>query len=316
LSPNGEDTVLVCSGCNYSANIEKAVGKIPNQAPLAQPILQVPVFNHSGVKEILEQIQELVTIDCQVEFGVGPAGVNVFVIPKGREVNETKLLKNCDILCRLENTLPADPKQIHVVIDLQVPTRRDCSFPRYDIINSGNGDQCLTCDSELREFRAIEVAHTFYLGTKYSRALEATVKNAKQEAIPFEMGCYGIGVSRLLAASVECNHDKDGIVWPKSIAPYKVCVILIPKDSDGSLMSSFLETLSKHIPRVFFENDIILDDREVSFGYKMKDALLVGYSNVIVVGKNYFEKNEIEIHHRTHGKTVVAMEKIADALVL
>jgi prolyl-tRNA synthetase len=305
---------LVCSGCSYSANIEKAIGQIPAQDSLANPLVQVPVFKHPEIAKVVSEIQELVAVNCKVEFGIDSEGIYVFVIPQERSINETKLIKNCNIQCRLENTFSEEAKNIRVIVDRQIATKKECPFPQYDIINTEKGDLCSSCNSELREFRAIEVAHTFYLGTKYSTALGATVKNAQQEAVPFEMGCYGIGVSRLLAATIESNYDKDGMVWPKSIAPYKVCIIHIPKDSNGSLMSSFLETLSEYVPTLFLEKDVILDDRDVSFGYKMKDALLVGYSNVIVVGKGFYEKSEVEIHHRTRGKILCSLEDIAKVL--
>jgi prolyl-tRNA synthetase len=118
----------------------------------------------------------------------------------------------------------------------------------------------------------------------------------------------------LIAAVIEASHDANGMIWPKSIAPYQLCVIHIPKDPNGNLQSQFMDQLSIQLPRLFQDNDVILDDRDVSFGFKMKDAQLVGYPHILVVGKSFYEDGQVELHHRTKGKQLIPLKDVLDQL--
>jgi prolyl-tRNA synthetase len=110
------------------------------------------------------------------------------------------------------------------------------------------------------------------------------------------MGCYGIGVSRLIASVVEVSPDKDGIIWPDVIAPYSTCVITAPGKSGLSHNHLVADLQSKWKGRDL--NDVIIDDRDLSFGFKMKDALLIGYPQIIVLGKSYLDRGLFEVHNR------------------
>lgn len=143
----------------------------------------------------------------------------------------------------------------------------------------------------LRSYRGIEVGHVFYLGTKYSQKMSATYLDQSGKAQPLEMGCYGIGVTRTVQAAIEQSHDKDGIIWPVSIAPFAVHICHL--DPAEPAMSAVVDELEKALEAKGIE--VLVDDREERPGVKFKDADLLGMPVRIVVGKKGFEKGEIEI---------------------
>ncbi|CAG8567772.1 11171_t:CDS:2 [Racocetra fulgida] len=150
--------------------------------------------------------------------------------------------------------------------------------------------------------RAIEVGHTFLLGTKYSDPLKATFapENPRHngELLSIQMGCYGIGISRIIAAVVESSHDSKGIIWPPSIAPYRVCII--PSGDDPEITEktrSLYDFLTSECDGL--NGEILIDDRmNLTFGYRMKDAELLGYPWLMIIGKKFLESGKIEIHER------------------
>ncbi|KAI8927642.1 hypothetical protein BC831DRAFT_451697 [Entophlyctis helioformis] len=171
--------------------------------------------------------------------------------------------------------------------------------------------------SSLVSARAIEVGHTFYLGTKYSIPLSASFNNAAQSTVPLVMGCFGLGVSRMIAAVVEACHDAKGIIWPRSIAPYEVCVIPLrmPKRPDAqSLIDAHVDVVVDALaPHVLYggRSNIVVDDRDAQFGFKMNDAALVGYPYVVVIGRSFVEHGKVEMHCRADGSV-----KMVDAAEL
>ncbi|KAJ3331025.1 hypothetical protein HDU91_003432, partial [Kappamyces sp. JEL0680] len=172
-------------------------------------------------------------------------------------------------------------------------------WKQIDLIDAQHGDSCPSClDGTLRKKTAIEVAHTFYLGKKYSVPLDAAFKTARGQQEHFEMGCYGIGVSRLIAAVAEASRDADGLVWPRSIAPYSAVVVPALSKSTGAAQS--LERVQDLLAQTgaVDATQVVLDDRDVSFGFKMKDALLVGYPTIVVAGKRFLEEGLLEVHDR------------------
>lgn len=169
----------------------------------------------------------------------------------------------------------------------------------YDIRTAKVGDLSPDGKGELKLARGIEVGHIFKLGTKYSQSLNATVldENGRQKII--EMGCYGMGMSRLIAAAIEQNNDENGIIWPKAIAPYLVDVIItnIKDDIQNKLGNKiYSELMDANI-------DVILDDRNERAGFKFKDADLIGFPLKVIVGKNS-ANNIVEIKDRKTGETV------------
>ena len=161
-------------------------------------------------------------------------------------------------------------------------------------------DVCPLCGGELYVNKGIEVGQVFKLGTKYSQALGATVLDAGGRPRPMVMGCYGIGVTRTLAAAIEQSHDEDGIIWPRAIAPFEVVIVPI-NAKDQALMD-----LSIDIYGILMQEGIesLLDDRKDRAGVKFKDADLIGYPLRITVSKNTLETKEVEIRIRKTGQAI------------
>ena len=163
-----------------------------------------------------------------------------------------------------------------------------------------NEDVCPECHSPLEYSKGIEVGQVFKLGTKYSESLQATYLDQNGRPNAMVMGCYGIGVSRTLAATIEQYHDENGIIWPRAIAPFEVVIVPI-NAKDEALMStstSIYDTLLNN------KVDVLLDDRKDRAGVKFKDADLIGYPLRITVSKNTLESNEVEIRVRKTGEAI------------
>ena len=161
-------------------------------------------------------------------------------------------------------------------------------------------DVCPECHSPLEYSKGIEVGQVFKLGTKYSESLQATYLDQNGRPNAMVMGCYGIGVSRTLAAAIEQYHDENGIIWPRAIAPFEVVIVPI-NAKDEALMStstSIYDTLLNN------KVDVLLDDRKDRAGVKFKDADLIGYPLRITVSKNTLESNEVEIRVRKTGEAI------------
>jgi len=157
---------------------------------------------------------------------------------------------------------------------------------------------CPECGSEMNKVNTLEVGHIFQLGTKYSLAQEANFTDEKGAAKPVIMGCYGIGVSRLFSAIIEQNHDKDGIIWPVSIAPYKVAILVL--DPNEQRLMTAAGSLYGELQKSGI--DTIVDDRDERAGIKFKDADLIGFSLQIILGKEFLKNNGVELKARRDNK--------------
>jgi len=143
--------------------------------------------------------------------------------------------------------------------------------------------------------KGIEVGHIFQLGRVYTQAMRANVLDQEGKATDLFMGCYGIGVSRLVAAAIEQNNDEKGIIWPEAITPFEVNIVAIGFEKDQKIAKAAIDLYNK-LSSMGYE--VILDDRKDGYGTKMKDAELIGVPINIVVGKQYLENEEIELKHR------------------
>ncbi|XP_051868028.1 probable proline--tRNA ligase, mitochondrial [Pristis pectinata] len=178
---------------------------------------------------------------------------------------------------------------------------------------------CPQCDGKLTESRGIEVGHTFYLGTKYSQVFGASYSNSENKPILSEMGCFGLGVTRILAAAVEVLSTENDIRWPSLLAPYQVCVISPKKGSKEELNLHLLELLYDNlmdtVPQL--RGEVLLDDRShLTIGKRLKDASHLGYPYVIIAGKRILEDPAIfEVNCQNDGRTVfLTQEGILDFL--
>ena len=170
-------------------------------------------------------------------------------------------------------------------------------------------DVCPKCGGALEHAKGIEVGQVFKLGTKYSEALQATFLDQNGRPNPMIMGCYGIGVSRTLAAAIEQYHDENGIIWPRSIAPFEA--VIVPINAKDEALMSTSHTIYTALKDAGV--DVLLDDRKDRAGVKFKDADLIGYPLRITVSKNTLENNEVEIQIRKSGETLpCAIDSVAD----
>jgi prolyl-tRNA synthetase len=175
------------------------------------------------------------------------------------------------------------------------------------------GDLSPDGKGKLKGYRGIEVGHIFYLGTKYSRKMQANFLTAEGELKPIEMGCYGIGISRTVQAVVEQNHDKDGIIWPLSIAPYHVHLALLDPD-EGQLPAEVADQIYTELKMHNIE--CFIDDRVERPGVKFKDADLIGLPLRVNIGARGLENGEVELVPRRTKKAikVKALEAVEQIL--
>lgn len=204
------------------------------------------------------------------------------------------LQKNCRIFVdhslSLDAGYVAGANQTDTHILNLVISRDVTDFSRHDLRLAQKGDICPIDQGQYETMRGIEVGHIFKLGELYSKALDGHVLNETGKTVPMKMGCYGIGVGRTVAASIEQNHDDKGIVWPLSLAPFEVDMIVIGKDES---LKQDAETLYHHCRKA--DIDIILDERAISPGVKFKDAELIGFPVQCIIGKHFQSEGKVEI---------------------
>lgn len=329
LADRGEDVLLICNCCDYSANLENAVSKLPSSARLTRPIAigMTAAADSSWVGD--DQSRPSLETSQSVKkliFRSGPDKFVAALIRGDSVVNQTKL-RNAIGRSDLE---PASDKEIceltgggstmnlnralTVVADeslrtltgalpdmgrrsfarFEIDSALDSELPKFmDIRSAAAGDPCARCEHGfLRTKPGIEVGHVFKLGTRYSEPMGLTFSDQTGKKKPVVMGCYGIGVSRIIAAAVEQNHDDKGIIWPRNIAPFTVVVIPTSPSHESQAERVYDQLVEAGI-------DVILDDRDVTFGVKLNDADLIGYPYKAIVG-NRGSDEEIEVKDRRH----------------
>lgn len=179
-------------------------------------------------------------------------------------------------------------------------------------IDSLQGKTFPDSQEEIKLAKGIEVGHIFQLGNVYSSAMNATVLDENGNRQALQMGCYGIGVSRIVAAAIEQNHDDKGIIWPKNIAPIQISILPIFKESSDETFI-FAEKLYKDLSKLGLR--VMLDDRQERFGKKITESELVGSSYAVVIGKSYTENKTIELISRNGDKTELKDSEIEKFLI-
>ncbi len=208
----------------------------------------------------------------------------------------------------------ANQRDAHVVHVSQPRDFTPAKFADLRLVKSG--DACPRCETGvIEEYRGIEVGHVFYLGRKYSDAMGATVLDSQGHERVMEMGCYGIGVTRLMAAAIEQNNDANGIIWPRSIAPFSV--LLLPLNYKEEPVREVTERIYRGLTKAGHE--VLLDDRDERPGVKFKDGDLVGIPLRITIGAKGLAKGSVELRWRGEGATFEvpvdeAVERIAATL--
>ena len=181
-----------------------------------------------------------------------------------------------------------------------------------DLRTVGAGEPCAKCAKPLKIRRAIEVGHVFKLGTKYSEKLNATFLAEDGQRHPCVMGCYGIGVTRTLQAIIEQCNDKDGIIWPASVAPYTVCITPLVVTPDSAVMKVAEEIYAALTAKGI---DVILDDRDDRPGVKFKDADLVGFPIRVGIGEKSLANGQVELKRRGGELTLVPSSEAVDKVL-
>lgn len=339
LTESGEDTVLICSGCGYAANAEKAefVPPAPRRVEGEPP--EVERIHTPGKRTIAEVAQFVGVEPRQTLKAVFYAadGKPVFVAIRGDlEVNEVKL-KNLlgarDLQPMSEEMVaalglvagsasPVGIANMLVVADqsaveaadlvaganeadyhlLHVTHGRDWRATLIgEIALARDGDRCRSCGGTLQARRGMEMGHVFKLGTLYSEKLGVYYLDEHGERRPCVMGCYGIGVERMLAAVIEANHDADGIAWPWEVAPFDVHVVAIGPGDPA--IAETLARLESEIQAAGLE--ALVDDRDESPGLKFKDSDLLGMPRRVTVSPRALERGGVELRDRRTGETTV-----------
>ncbi|MBN2298423.1 MAG: proline--tRNA ligase [Deltaproteobacteria bacterium] len=349
LAATGEDTILSCSECSYAANLEKAeiakTGSLDFQKAPSGSFEKVHTPGMRTVEEVctfldIKPANLIKTLIYTTDKGLAAA-----LVRGDHEVNEAKLRRvlGCETLeladeAEIEKSTSA-PRGFAGPVGLKIRTIADIALTDSgpyvvggneqdyhlkdvwlsrdahtdiidDIRNALEGDPCPRCSSgKLEAIRGIEVGHIFKLGTKYSKAMNAMFLDENGELRPIIMGCYGIGVGRVVAAAIEQYADDAGMVFPESIAPYPVMVL--PVNVTDSHVMATAETIYSELKRRGI--DTIIDDRDVRPGVKFMDADLIGVPYRITVGAKGLKDGVVEVKERSSGTVErIAPEAVAE----
>jgi len=239
-------------------------------------------------------------------LGAKPGSLGAVVnVPAGVQVFADERLQGANDMTTGANEDGYHLKNVSIERDIKVTAW-------FDLRTVGAGEPCAKCAKPLKIRRAIEVGHVFKLGTKYSEKLNATFLDVDGSRKPSVMGCYGIGVTRTLQAVIEQGNDKDGVVWPLSVAPYQICITPLAVTPDSAAMQTaekfYAELTAKGV-------DVILDDRDERPGVKFKDADLVGFPIRIALGEKSLAKGEVEIKPRTGAVQFVKIDEAVAAVL-
>ena len=348
LADSGEDGIASCASCGYAANLEKAERKVtPNAAAECPPYEEAPTPAKS-IEEMVKFFGVPATQMVKTLVYKADGKPVLFCVRGDRELNEVKAkhlvdakhfeLADFETVQRVTGApvgyagpvKPHEPVDIYAdqelehakgmivggnldgEIDLKnVDFDRDCNIKAYaDLTIVMDGDICPKCGGKIEIKRGIEVGHVFKLGTKYTDAFKAVYKTDDLKEQVMVMGCYGIGVSRTLQAVIEQSHDKDGIIWPASVAPYQV--IIENLDPDKAEVTAVADKLEADLEATGV--DVIVDDRAERPGVKFKDADLIGFPVRVVVGAKGLANGGVEVKRRDQDKSQMKIIAPADAV--
>jgi prolyl-tRNA synthetase len=327
----GEDTVVRCTACSYAANTEVAQSRMPQTLGQDGALEEVHTPGYRTVEEVSgflkvkpEQLMKSLVIIHQEK----PA----FILVRGDdEMNESKVSaalggewrpaepQEVLALCRANvgYVSPVGIKDVRILADLRlegavglvsgankeeyhlknISLARDVKAEKFaDLRMVKDGEACPKCGKPLAIIRAIEIGHIFKLGLKYSTAMNATFQDAEGNEKPIVMGSYGIGVERIIASAIEqeSGHDKDGIIWPMSLAPYQVLVLPINMSHKETVDTA--EVIYRDCQEAGIE--VLLDDRDDRPGVKFKDADLIGVPIRVTIGEKTLAEGKVEVKLR------------------
>lgn len=336
IADSGEAEIVFCTSCDYAANVEKAELfplEAQEEAMLTKEEVVTP--DCKTIADVCAYLKLPVDHSVKAVAYNSEKGLILCFVRGDHEVNEIKVINTCgviDLEMATEEQLVAagtvggymgpvgiENKKVIVVVDatvmkmhnvccgankegyhfINVNPGRDFT-PTYvaDIRLIQEGDPCPHCGGEVSKARGIEVGQVFKLFTKYSSALKATYLDENGKEQPIVMGCYGVGVSRTMAAAIEQNYDDNGIIWPIEIAPYHVLVVPVNTKDEASAAKA--EEIYMQLKKVGLET--VIDDRNERPGVKFKDADLIGYPLRVVVGPKTLTEGKLEVKIRKTGE--------------
>ncbi len=333
-TPAGEDEIVLCNSCGYSANIEVAKSELPTLPVLNFEYKEVYTPDKRSVKEVSDFLGLSEKYFIKTLLVISEKNGPLLVMLRGdQELNEKKLIR---IIGEFSFATPQQALEILGVelgfvgpvghrikkiadfsIQKEIPYVSGANKKDYhlqgiipgihfdaqwaDVRKVNEEDRCPKCGSYLKIEKAIEVGNIFKLGTKYTEPLHAYFLDKDGKEKPIIMGSYGIGPARVAAAAIEQNHDSDGIIWPKSISPFDIEIIPLNMDDEKTINIS--EELYEKITEIYnsFADrhmEVLIDDRDERPGVKFKDADLIGIPIQIVVGEKGLKENKVEIKKR------------------
>lgn len=337
LADSGEADIVYCKDCDFAANIEavkpntltsdvkndkeKEIVQTPGQHTIEKVCnyLHLPV--KSSVKAVvyklddtvvlamvrgdhevnevrLQSIYNAINVDMASDEDLKACGLTAgYISPIGLKTSEHfDIICDASVMEMQDACCGANVKDEHYI---HVNPARDFGNVKVDTIRQIDaGDVCPHCGGKIVLTKGIEVGQVFKLGTKYSEKLDATFLDNNGKSRPMFMGCYGIGVTRTVAASIEQNHDENGIIWPVAIAPYEV--VIVPANNKSEDVMKAAEGLYNALESS--QDEIVFDDRAERAGIKFKDADLIGYPLRVTIGKKWQESGCVEIKLRSTGE--------------
>ena len=351
LASSGEDTIVVCDGCNYAANIEAAKREAKKYEFKEGELKKVETPNCTTIEDVANflSVSKEQTIKAVIKKAIfkDESKIAVFFVRGSDELEDTKAQNSVDALELIDATLDEIkdagvvagycglvdlPKDILVVVDSELENSQGMvcggnednfhfinvdlkvieNIKYFDLIAVKEEDTCACCGGKLSYTKGIEAGHIFQLGDKYSKAMNATFLDENGKAKPFIMGCYGVGVSRLVAAVIEQNHDEKGCIWTKSTTPFMVDIIVSnSKNEDEKNMGEkiYEELKSSNV-------EVILDDRiNARFGFKIGDFELLGFPYAIIIGKKLSDGIVEIVDRKTLLKTEVKIEEVVSKIL-
>lgn len=351
LADSGEDLIFYSDKGDYAANIEQATSLKPEKAtPCSQKMILVDTPNQKTIAEVSKFLNVASNQTIKTLIVKGREHPMVALVLRGDdELNEVKAIKHPLIHSPLQfideetvvNTLKAPIGSLGPV-NLSIPVIVDhhalamdsficganqqdkhyqyaawdkdiSEYLAYDLRNVKDGDISPDGKGMLHSCRGIEVGHVFQLGDKYAKAMNAAVINEQGQLETMLMGCYGLGISRVVAAAIEQNHDEQGIIWPQNIAPFQV--VIIPLNGQRSqAVQKQADALYEGLRESGI--DVLIDDRNERAGVLFADHDLIGIPHRIIVSERNMEQNCVEYKNRANGETQqLSLDKAIDAII-
>ena len=334
IADSGEDAIMYSDSGEYAANLEKceAVSLLAERAAAEQAIEKVHTPDIKTIDAVSQFLNVAPTQTIKTLLVAGVEGPVALVVRGDHTLNEVKANNLSAVASPLRMLNDAEIKQVagcdagsigvsslnaHIIVDRTVANmsdfvcganetdhhltgvnwERDANFAAIeDIRDAQVGDPSPDGHGTLQVARGIEVGHIFQLGNKYSKAMNAVVLNEQGKSQAMEMGCYGMGVTRMVAAAIEQNHDDKGIIWPANIAPFTVAILPMNYQKSERVKRASDDLYEKLKAQGV---EVILDDRKVRPGFMMSDFELLGIPHQVIIGDRALDENKVEYRNRT-----------------